>query len=249
MNNCCAKIQALLHKTSHNLVNILHNKPDWLSGLVEWHWGKWYPWCRRKWQAMSSFVTSSCELSWVLEMPVSSKPYFTQVILIISDETMFSNSLNKCKFFDLNFNYTCTNETHTCLLTHVHARAHAHARTHTHTHTQNPWASFFPPCNSAAITACICQNMHQLGLITIRSTEVQQTEGKIIHGTTTAWWYYVKLSNSEFHNYHFSNSQVFTDIEMSRWMIRKILISNWKYIRILLTINIVIILCILIFGF
>jgi hypothetical protein len=76
MKNCWAKVQDLQHTISHNLVNILHNKPNWLSGLVEWHWSEWYPWCRRKWQAMSSLVTSSCELPWVLEMPVSSKSYF-----------------------------------------------------------------------------------------------------------------------------------------------------------------------------
>ena len=140
MNNCWAKVKALLYKTSHNLVNILHNKPGWLSGLVEWHGGEWYPWCRRKWQAMwlphVSFLGSwRCQF-----LPNHISSFAFQVILkapssllILSGETMFSNSLIKCKFFALNSNYTCTNErhtcthTHTCKYTHVRACARAHA--------------------------------------------------------------------------------------------------------------------------
>lgn len=46
-----------------------------------------------------------------------------------------------------------------------------------------------------------------------------------------AWWLFVKLSSNEFHNYHFSISQVFIGTEISRWVIRKNLISNQKYVN------------------
>jgi hypothetical protein len=39
------------------------NKRGWLFCLVEWIQSEQYPWQRRKWWALSSFVISTCELS------------------------------------------------------------------------------------------------------------------------------------------------------------------------------------------
>jgi len=44
----------------------LHNKLGWLFGLVGRIQREQYPWHRRKWWALSSFVISKCELSWVV---------------------------------------------------------------------------------------------------------------------------------------------------------------------------------------
>lgn len=51
---------------------ILQNKLGWLFDFAGWIQIEQYPCCRRKWWALSSLVTSSCVLFWVLEMPVFS---------------------------------------------------------------------------------------------------------------------------------------------------------------------------------
>jgi hypothetical protein len=151
---------------------------------------------------------------------------------------MFSNSLIKCKFFALNSNYTCTNERH--------ARTRACARTHTHTHTRTQRTHephFFPPqfWNNAAVLKSQPAYVKTYTHMAYHNQVYRSTTDWVVKSflglnshtikSETAWWYFVMLSNSKFHNYHFSNPQVFIETEMSRWVIRKTLICNWKYVN------------------
>jgi len=54
---------ALLHVTASIHP---HNKLGSLYGLVEWIQSEQYPWYQKKWWALSKFVTSTCELPWVV---------------------------------------------------------------------------------------------------------------------------------------------------------------------------------------
>jgi hypothetical protein len=76
-----------------------YNKLGWFFGLVKLIQSEQYPWYRRKWWASASFVISTYELSWVVEMSAVS---FTNFVVCFWDNGVIPKALrywnrNRCK--------------------------------------------------------------------------------------------------------------------------------------------------------
>jgi hypothetical protein len=76
--NRWSKVQALFYARLHVTAFIFsYNKLVWLSGLVGWIQSEQYPWYRRKWSTLSSYVIPTSELIWTTYTTQKQLTFFT----------------------------------------------------------------------------------------------------------------------------------------------------------------------------
>jgi hypothetical protein len=78
-----------IRTASRNCYSISIYKLGWLFGLEEWIQSEQYTWYGTKWWALSSFVISTRELSWVVGISVVSIENFVVCFRDHSENTMF----------------------------------------------------------------------------------------------------------------------------------------------------------------